>query len=278
MLGGLGRRPGLFTKEETSMLAYLRAVWACRYFWLALVWMDLRLRYRGSVLGLGWSLLHPLVMTALFCLVFGAMLRQDICFYAPYVMVGLICWTFLQQVTLQGCQCFLFGERYIRQYPTPLAIYPLRTALANGFHLLIALGAVVVLAWSCRGFPGVLPLLGVGAALVLLLCLGWSLAVLLGLVTLHFRDAQHLSEIGLQILFYLTPVLYPTDLLASRHLGLVVALNPLAPFLELVREPLLNGRLPGLLGYAQATLVVLVVAGLAAWALRRLEARVIFLL
>lgn len=260
------------------MLGYLRSIWASRYFWLALVQMDLRVRYRGSVLGLGWSLLHPIAMTILFCLVFGTLLNQDVAFYAPFVMIGLTCWSFLHQVTLQGCQSFINGELYIRQYSRPLAIYPLRTTLANGFHFLVALGVVFILAWTYRGFPGFLPLIGLIPAVFLLIALGWGLAMLLGLLNLHFRDIHHLGEIGLQIFFYLTPVLYPAEVLVQRRLGLVVQLNPLVPFIEMFREPLLFGRLPGLVIYAQAAVLVLVVGLLAAEAMRRLERRVIFLL
>ena len=82
---------------------YLRAIWQCRYFWLSLVRMDLRTRYRRSVLGLGWSLLHPIAMTAILCLVFAGLFRADIHQYVPSVLAGLACWNYILFVTLQGC-------------------------------------------------------------------------------------------------------------------------------------------------------------------------------
>src|SRR5689334_15878660 len=91
------------------MLAYLGAVWKCRYFWLSLVRMDLRARYRRSLLGVGWSLLHPLAMTAILCTAFGALFQADLTWYAPFLLVGLTCWNYLLQVAHTGSYCFLVG-------------------------------------------------------------------------------------------------------------------------------------------------------------------------
>src|SRR5215210_3734707 len=106
------------------MLTYLAAVWKCRFFWFSLVKMDLRARYRGSVLGIGWSLLHPIAMTTILCLVFSKIFNADINYYAPFLMAGLTCWNYITGASLLGSQCFFQGECYIRQHPAPLAIYP----------------------------------------------------------------------------------------------------------------------------------------------------------
>src|SRR5207253_2042608 len=131
---------------------YLAAIWRCRFFWLSLVKMDLRTRYRRSVLGMGWSLLHPISMTIIFCAVFGTVFKMKVEEYAPFVLAGLACWNFFVHSATQGCQCFFQGESYIRQYPSPLAIYPLRTALGGIIHFLVALVVILSLAWYFNGF------------------------------------------------------------------------------------------------------------------------------
>src|SRR4051794_19243880 len=100
------------------MLIYLSAIWNCRYFLLSLVRMDLRTRYRRSLLGLGWSLLQPLAMTGILSLVFKPLLGMDIT-YIPHLLSGLVCWNFIVFCGGQGCQCFFQGEAYIRQCPLP---------------------------------------------------------------------------------------------------------------------------------------------------------------
>src|SRR5437588_5938152 len=122
------------------MLAYLQAIWRCRYFWTSLVKMDLRTRYRRSILGMGWSLLHPIAMTIIFTLVFQHLMMPNGQGgeYASFLLAGLATWNYIMSSTTQGCQCFFGGEAYIRQYPAPLAIYPLRTTLGGMIHFLIA--------------------------------------------------------------------------------------------------------------------------------------------
>src|SRR4029077_8990827 len=169
---------------------YVTAVWQCRYFWMSLVKMDLRTRYRRSILGLGWSLLNPISMTIVICLFFHGMMQMEVRVFAPYLMAGLATWTYILTAALQGCQCFFQGESYIRQYPAPLAIYPLRTALGGTIHFLMALVVVLCVSWFCNGFHNLPSLLSLIPTLFLLFVVGWSLAVLAGFANVHFQDTQ----------------------------------------------------------------------------------------
>jgi ABC-type polysaccharide/polyol phosphate export permease len=258
------------------MGAYLGAVWNCRFFWLLLVKMDLRARYRGSVLGIGWSLLNPIAMTVIICTVFSRVFHEDIHFYAPFLMIGLACWSYLLSVSLQGSQCFFQAECYIRQHPAPMAIYPLRTMLGAGFHFGLALLLVLILTGTLRGYPRFWPLLSLLPTIPLLLLFGWSLATVFGLITVRFRDTTHLSEVGFQALFYLTPVMYKPEMLIERGLGLLIHANPVVPFLSLLRQPILYGELPTLGMYVSASLIVLVTTCGATALLKREERRLIF--
>src|SRR5262245_47234015 len=170
------------------MLTYLTNIWKYRYFWLSLVKMDLRTRYRRSLLGMGWSLLNPIAMTIILCTVFHQILHVDILEYGPFLMAGLACWNYVLTATLHGCQCFYQGESYIRQYPAPLAIYPLRTALGGAVHFLLALSVVIGLTWYLHGFGNVPVLIYLIPAIALLFITAWSLAVLAGFANVVFQD------------------------------------------------------------------------------------------
>jgi lipopolysaccharide transport system permease protein len=266
------------------MHAYLGSVWNCRFFWLSLVKMDLRSRYRGSVLGIGWSLLHPIAMTAILCVVFAVVFRIDVRVYAPYLFVGMTFWGYFTSVLVQGCGCFFQGESYIRQFPAPMAIYPLRTALGSGFHFLIGFLLAVLLAlgtgpkdehisrvFQLLALPSLLP------TFVLLFLLGWSVAILFGLLNVRFRDTKHLAEIGLQGLFYMLPIMIPPEQLQNRgRLMLVFRYNPLTPFFDLLREPICYGHTPSLMTYTFAASVVLVLCITAILALKIEERQLIF--
>lgn len=313
------------------MRAYLAAIWTCRFFWLSLVQMDLRSRYRGSMLGIFWSLLHPLAMTAILCVVFSCFFKQDLRIYAPLVFTGLTFWGFFGAVVVQGCMCFFQGESYIRQFPAPMAIYPLRNVLGASFHFVIGLllaiaiglmagpdtgdnppatavkaaaveqvlkpdastdplatpvkAAVAEPAFSTAAsdnprvtrvnqllaLPSLLP------SCILLLLFGWCISILAGLFSVRFRDTKHMAEIGLQGLFYLTPIMYNIEIFKGKHrLTLLLHCNPLVPFLDLIRDPILLGQVPSFATYVTAGAIVLVLATAAILALWMEERRLIF--
>ena len=260
------------------MTGYLRQVWRLRYFWMALVRSDLRSRYRRSMIGAGWSLLHPIAMTVVLCTVFSQLFHADVRTYGPFLLAGLVTWNFIVSVVNQGCQCFFQGEAYIRQYPAPLAIYPLRTVLGAGIHFLLGLTVVLLCAWIMQGFGNLPALLSLVPTLLLLFILGWSVAVCAGVINVLFQDTQHLTEVLLQILFYVTPIIYSADLLRERNLAWCVWLNPLASFLDLVRQPILEGRFPAADALAIAGATAVLAAAAATLMLVRLERRIIFYL
>ncbi len=260
------------------MVDYLARIWRLRYFWSSLVRIDLRARYRRSVLGIGWSLLHPILMTAVLCAVFCPMFKADYRQFAPFLLAGLAFWNFLTSTALQGCHCFFQGESFIRQQAAPLAIYPLRTVLGTGIHGLAALTVVLALSWMTLGFGNLPAMLSLIPTLLLIALLGWSVALCCGLTNVIFQDTQHLVEVLFQILFYLTPVMYPAKILAERRMQWLVTYNPLAALLELVRAPILEGRVPPWSAYAITAALVAALLAVAATVLVRLERRLIFYL
>ncbi len=258
---------------------YLQQMWASRYFCYSLFQLDLTRRYRRSFLGIAWSMLHPIGMTIVFCAVFNSLFQLDLRIYAPFVFTGVLLWNFISNSVLEGCQCIFTAEKYIQAHPAPLAIYPLRTALGMIFHLLVVLSITLVVSWIGLGFNNIVALISLIPTLLLLLVFGWSVAVLFGLLNVYFTDIQHLAQIGLQLLFYLTPVFYPPELIANRGtLTKILAYNPLRFFMDLVREPILYGRFPSLLCYSCALGMTLLLFLIAVGVVIRNERRVVFAL
>jgi ABC-type polysaccharide/polyol phosphate export permease len=215
-------------------------------------------------------------MTGIFCLVFHQVFHVSVREYAPFVLSGLACWGLITTVTLQGCQCFFFAESYIRQYPAPLAIYPLRTALGCTIHFLTALFVVLVLAVGLRGLPSWPCLFSLLPTIILLFLLGWSLALLAGFANVYFQDTQHLLEVGFQMLFYATPIMYQPRMLGDGRLAMLIRCNPIIAFLQIVRDPILEGHLAPLEVYAVAVGVVAITLTAAGVTLASLQRRLIF--
>jgi ABC-type polysaccharide/polyol phosphate export permease len=120
-------------------------------------------------------------------------------------------------------------------------------------------------------------LLGVLPGMLLLMALGWSVAVLVGMMNVHFRDTRHITDIAMQLFWYLTPVMYPNDFMRDRFLGrLMATYNPLMPFLRLVRDSVLTNQVPQMSAYASACMIVAVAVSFAGIALWNEERRLIF--
>ena len=256
---------------------YLQRIWKLRYFWFSLVRNDLNNRYRRSFLGIGWSLLRPLAMTFLFCMVFGKLFNLPIAEYAPFLLVGMTVWQFFTESLIQGCHSFSHGTTYIRQQLVPFAIFPLRTVLGAGFHSLIALTMSLFVVAFFRGSLDVLALLYLIPGIVLLFFLAWSVAIISGVLHTHFPDTSHLLEMGMQGLFFLTPILYRPETIAGRgRLSFIVEWNPLSALLALIRTPILDGTAPSAFHIQVSVIFLAVVGTLAIILLRKLERTLIF--
>ncbi len=249
---------------------------------MALVRSDLRTRYRGSVIGMGWSLLRPIAMTAVMCIVFCQLFGLSLRDYAPMLLCGLTFWNFITTVIGQGCQTFFQGESYIQQHPAPMAIYPLRTVLGAGFHFLLGIGVATVFIWCVRGFGNLPAMISLVPTFVLLFVIGWSLAICMGVANLMFQDTEHLIEVVLQTIFYLTPIMYPAEMLTNKlekaHMAWLVNMNPFAILVELIRQPLLQGQIPSLTLACCGAAVGLAAVITATLTLMRFEKRLIFYL
>lgn len=259
-----------------SAANYLTRVWEMRRFWSSLAFLDLRKRYRRSTLGAGWMLLQPIATSAVLCGVFAGAFRTDFASHFAYVLCGLCLWNFLAASLREGAGCVFWSETYLRQHRAPLAIYPLRIVLSAALHLLVTLTPLVV--WSCLvdrsvTLSGILTL---PLTLALLLLLAWGLAIVVGIVNVHVTDAAQFLEVGLQLVFYATPIIYRPEFLRDRGHAWVVDLNPFAAAIEMVRGPVLTGTLPGWPACGMVAFSTLVVWGIACVLISACERTIIF--
>jgi ABC-type polysaccharide/polyol phosphate export permease len=216
--------------------------------WWRLGLQDIRSGFRRSTLGVGWIFVNFAVTILAVGVVYGALLGQQVKDFLPFLAAGLVVWLYLTSSIVEGSSAFVASEGYIKQIGITPYVYVLRFFVSISFKMLTSLSAFVVVAL----------LLGVefrwgviwAAPGVLLLC---AVSLLLIAIFAHlnarFRDAAHIASLGLQILFYVTPVLWPPEMLRARALGWIVDLNPLYHLLEVVRQPLLHSRPASLVNY-----------------------------
>lgn len=202
-------------------------------------WFDIRLRYRGSLLGPFWLTLSTAVMIVALGFLYSELFRMNLHEYLPYLSVSLVLWNFLGAAVSEACTAFLGSEGLIRSVRLPFTVYAGRVMVRN--LLVLAHNVLVfiaVYAWFDI-WPG-WAALGAVPGVVLWLVDGIAACLLLGAICARFRDIPPIVGSLMQIAFFVTPVIWKPELLSPARLRWL-PLNPFYNLLEVVRVPLLGG-------------------------------------
>lgn len=203
---------------------------------------DLRVRYRGSVLGVFWSLGHPLVLAAVYTIAFQDVLRVEIPHYPLVLLAALVPWMFFSGAVTTAAGSVVGQAHLVKKVVFPRETLPLAAVVAQLAHFslayLIVVGALALLGGRLGPAfllaPVVLALFAVFAA---------GCALVASALVVYFPDGRHLIEVVLPIWFWVTPVAYPLDLVPARFHGAVFA-NPLTSFVQTFRGLVIDGRTP----------------------------------
>lgn len=228
-------------------LARWRLAWA-------LARLDIRNRYRGSVLGPFWLTVSTGAMLLGLGLLYANLFSLDLAAYLPHLAVSLIVWNLIAQVINEGCTSITSSEGMIRQVPLPYTVHALRCTLRSTVIAAHNLPLIVITFAIFRVVPGpeaLLSLVGLG----LLTLNGFAAALLLGMVCARFRDIGPIVGSVLQLAFFMTPVIWKPELLGERAAWL--PLNPFYAILETIRGPLVEGGGPSFAWIAAIAYTVL---------------------
>jgi len=235
--------------EEGRMRRDLRLAWldllmAARRWHLIvhLAWLDVRQRYRRSVLGPIWLTVSVALQIGAMGLVYGELFHQDVSRYLPHLAFGLTMWGLISTMVADGCLCFIAAESFLKQEALPKSMFPARVVMRSLFvfaHNLVVLLAVIVIFLPLPGWGALLALPGVA----LIAINGMWIGLVVGLLCTRFRDLPPIVGSFMQVAFFLTPVIWVPEALHGKWWWLV-SLNPFASFLSIVTNPLLNTPTP----------------------------------
>jgi lipopolysaccharide transport system permease protein len=201
---------------------------------------DILQAYRRSAVGPFWLTIGMGVQILTMGLVFGLIFQADIQDYIPYLSVSIIFWGLIAATFNEGCLTFISSGAMIRQLDLPHFVHVMRTLLKNLYttaHHLVLLPIVFLVFVS---WPGRSVFLLIPALIVLTLNLGW-IVMLLGIASARFRDIQPIISSVTTIGFFATPVMWAPDQIGNNELAhLLLGLNPLYHWLQIVRLPLLG--------------------------------------
>ncbi len=238
-----------------------------RFLFEQMVRRELRQKYKGSVLGVFWYLINPIVLMGAYLLVFSVLLRvADIPDYPLFVVAGMVVWVFFAQAMLAAAPSMEQNAPLVRKVKFPREAIPAATAVVQLATFLVMLVILTPVALAIRGTLDV-ELLWLPVVVLLLFAFVLGLSMAVSVLHAHFRDVEPVIGAVLLPWFFITPIFLRVEDLpgvASREwLGdLLEWGNPVAPFVSAVRELLYAGAAPSL-----GMLVYLSVAGLGALAL-----------
>lgn len=247
-------RAGLRHREIKRALDDLHRGFASYPLWGMLGFHEMRQRYRRSVLGPFWITISMAVMVLALGLLYGRIFGMELGNYLPFLAAGFVIWGLMSQFILEGSQAFISSEGMLRQLAAPLSVYVYRVVWSNLLVFLhniwvffgVAIWYGVEVGWSTLlVLPG----------LALLLVNGVWVGLLFGLLSARFRDVPLILASVVQVMFFITPVIWRPEMLPGR--ALLLDLNPFFHMIEVVRAPLL-GTAPGWENWIAAIAITLI--------------------
>ena len=224
--------------------------------WFFMARVDIRLRYRRTVIGPFWMVLTMGMSIACLGVVFKILFKQELITFLPYLSAGIICWAFITLVVGDGCTVLYASKEILKNVPFNFMELVLRMISRNFLtfihNLVIFVGVALYFGVNAWGY---LPLFFVGVFLYLI-CGTW-MALLAGIICARYRDVGQLITTVLSILFLVTPVFWQKELLGSHQI--IALINPFNHYLEVLRAPLL-GQVPPMTSY-----IAVLILGLFGW-------------
>lgn len=208
---------------------------------MTLAWQDIKQRYRRSFIGPFWLTLSTCFIIAGMGLVFGQIFKTSVQDYLPFLAVGMILWAFITTSISEGCMSFINGDAIIKQLPIPLYSHILRVIARNLFILGHNLVLIPLVIWivGAKFYIGTNLILFILGLILLIINLLW-ISLLLATLCTRFRDLAQIISSGMQMIFYVTPIMWQPNLMTNKTAVLFLNFNPFFHLFEIIRAPILN--------------------------------------
>jgi lipopolysaccharide transport system permease protein len=238
----------------------LQEVWQARELLYFLIWRDVKVRYKHTALGIGWSVLQPLLTMVVFTIFFGRLAKvpSEGVPYPIFSLAALVPWTYFATAAANGSSSLVGTQHLIAKVYFPRVLVPLAAVLMPAVDLAVSFSMLVLLMvwYQIAPTPAILALplylaLGVLTALAVTL---WTSAL-----TVRYRDVRYVLPFIIQIWLFVSPVAYPASMVPARW-RLLYALNPMATVVEGFRSALVGTPAPS----AMAVIAAMVVAAMLA--------------
>ena len=245
------------------LLAWLKEFWEYRELFYFLVWRDVKIRYKQTVLGAAWAIIQPFFMMIVFTVFFGKMAKMpsDGVPYPVFSYTALLPWTYFSTALANSGNSLLGGANLVRKVYFPRAALPAASALGG----LVDFAIAFVLLFGLMVYYGITPGFGLllwPVLMIPLVLLALGIGMILASLNVKYRDIKYAIPFLIQTLLFVTPIIYPTSIVPERF-RLLLSLNPLTGLVDAFRASALPGRTVDwrLLGLSVAISLVILAAG-----------------
>lgn len=242
----------------------VRELWSYRELLYFLIWRDIKIRYKQTVIGIAWAVLQPVVSAAIFTVIFSTFAKFDTGSvpYPLFALSGLVIWLYVHTAVTTASLAFVNNTNLVTKVYFPRIIMPLATTLAGLADVLF--GAIVLFLMMLFYGIALTPQIVLAPAFFVMgILLTASTGTLFSALSVRFRDVKFVLPFLLQIWMIASPVFYPTSLLGDRW-RLIFAINPLTGILEGLRAALFGSPFDWqVIGISSISLVVLMAFSLA---------------
>lgn len=223
----------------SSALNDIRSTFQSIHLVTTFAWQDIAMRYKRSRVGAFWLTVGMAVTIGALGIVFGSLFRQPMHEFLPFLTIGIILWTFFSSSLTEGGSSFITATDIILQVRMPLFLHVMRVLWRNiiilGHNILIL--PIVLLIFSRP--VSVVSLLAIPGFILMMLNTGW-IALMLAILCSRFRDIPQIVANSLQILYFITPIMWSEKILPERFGRIILDLNPCYHIINIVRAPLLG--------------------------------------
>lgn len=224
--------------------------------WLLLAWHEVKLRYRRSTLGPFWITLSMAITIYTMGILYGHLFKMDLALYYPFLATGILGWNLISLIVNDATMTFVNADQFIKQMKQPYIFFIFQSVTRNFiifFHNILVLVPLILFFHLKINWNSLFILI----SLLVLWINAVSYSMILALLGTRFRDIPILVASLIQVVFFLTPIMWSPSILPT-HYHYIIDFNPFAQFMELFRSPLL-GSLPS--NYALFTTLSFTVLG-----------------
>jgi len=250
MSRGLTRDPASSRRIDCPLVNELRTLYRYRQLIAALTARDLKARYRGSILGFFWSLANPLLLLTVYTVVFTFFFPSNVIHpYPLFLFSGILPWTFFSAAVLESTTSISSNAGLIKKVMFPAEALPLVTVASHLVHFVLAMPILLIAAVGFALHGDITlsaTMLLVPFLMILQTLFVAGIAMTVASASVLFRDLRDILTNLMQLGFFVTPILYLIDKVASRPFRALLRLNPMTPFVVSYQDVLFFGHVPGL--------------------------------